>query len=88
MNRLMRAPQIGHPFGSAELIPGDVKMGELVDMLKERGFSVEGEVGLELTESGKTSRATVRFKPREGLLSKLSHIFSVKLDLSLKDLFR
>jgi hypothetical protein len=87
-DRLKRVPEIGHPFGSAELVPGDVKMGELVDMLKERGFSVEGEVGLELTESGRTSRATVRFKPREGLLSKLSHIFSVKMDLSPKDFFK
>jgi len=81
-----RSPEIGHPFGPSELITSTDKLGELVDMLKERGLSTEGEFGLELTESGKASRATVKFKPREGLLSKLSNLISVKIDLSLKDL--
>jgi len=81
-----RSPEIGHPFGPSELIASTAKLGELVDMLKERGLSTEGEFGLELTESGRASRATVKFKPREGFLSKLSNLISVKLDLSLKDL--
>src|SRR3990172_8270711 len=85
---LSRSPKRGHPFGSSELVPSNVKLEELVDVLKERGYSVEGEVGLELTDSGKISRAAVRFKPREGLLSKLSNIFSIKIDLNLKDLFK
>ena len=86
MDWLKRPPEIGHPLGASELVTGNVKLDEIVDTLKERGFAVEGEIGLELTESGKVWRATVRFKPREAFLSKLSNVFSLKVDLSLKDL--
>lgn len=61
---------------------------ELVDSLKDRGLSVEGEVGLELTDEGRVIRSAVRFKPREGFLSKLSNVISVQIDFNLKDLFK
>jgi len=83
---LRRPPDIGHPFGPLELIDRNLQFNEIVDALKDRGFSVEGEVGLELTDSGQISRATVKFKPREGFLSKLSNVVSINIDLNLKDL--
>ena len=85
---LEQSPNIGHPFGPSELVASNMTLDELVNVLKEQGFSVEGEFGLELTDSGKASRATVRFKPREGFLSKLSNVVSVKIDLNLNDLFK
>ena len=61
---------------------------EIVDALKDRGLVIEGDVGLTVTDRGLGTRANVRFKPREGLLSKISNLFSVKVDLSLKDIFK
>jgi hypothetical protein len=61
---------------------------EIVDALKDRGLVIEGDLGLSVTDRGLETRANVRFKPREGLLSKISNLFSVKVDLSLKDIFK
>jgi hypothetical protein len=83
-----KAPSLGHPFGAFELLSGGTPLVDLVDALKDRGLCAEGEIGIELTEKGKNVRAAVRFKPREGLLSKLSNVFSLKVDLSLKDIFK
>lgn len=83
-----RTPSIGHPLGPLELLSPDTKLLDLVEALQDRGLCAEGEVGMELTEQGRTVRGTVRFKPREGLLSKLSNILSIKVDLSLKDIFK
>jgi len=47
---------------------------------------VEGEFGLELTSSGKTIRSSVKFRPKESLISKIINQFSIKIDL--KSLFR
>lgn len=85
---LRRPPEVGHPLGQTELVPSVASLTDVVDSLKERGFSVDGEIGLELTETGKQSRATVKFTPREGFLSKLSRIVSIKVDFNLADLFK
>jgi len=83
---LAQPPELGHPFGEPELTPADVSLAKVVDALQDRGLAVEGEMGMELTPEGKSVRATVRFKPREGFISKLLNRISVSLDL--KDLFR
>ena len=66
----------------------NVDIHDVVETLQESGFLVEGEFGIELTEDGKSVRSTVRFKPKEGLIQKISRIFSVNVDLSLSDLFK
>lgn len=88
INQLTSTPLEGHPFGSLEIIDNKVQIDDLVPALKEMGLLVEGEVGIEVSPEGKKYRATVKFKPREGLISKLSKIFSVKIDFSLRDLFK
>lgn len=83
-----RTPEAGHPFGELEIVEPSVRLNEMVIALQERGLLVEGEAGVEITEKGKSMRAQVRFKPREGLFTRLANVLSVKIDLSLKDLFK
>jgi hypothetical protein len=85
LNELSKAPSIGHPFGPPELTPTDLPIGETIDALQEKGYLVDGEIGIEMTGSAKSIRANIRFKPREGIVSKIANNVSVKLDL--KDLF-
>jgi len=86
VGRLLRVPEVGHPFGPLEVLRPGIEMVHIVDALQERGLVVEGEMGVELTKEGTSVRALVRYKPREGLLARLSRVFSIKADLNLKDL--
>lgn len=95
VNQLLYAPQVGHPFGKSEIVPAEValtnldgSLANIIDSLQERKFLVEGEAGLEITPEGTSIRSTVRYKPRESFLSKLSRIISFKIDVSLKDLLQ
>ncbi len=83
-----RVPSIGHPLGISEIVEPGLDIATTVHALKEQGFVVEGEIGLELSESGRTVRSTVKFSPRESLFSEIARIFHIKVDLSLKDLFK
>jgi len=74
------APEIGHPYGSSEIVSAE-QLPALIDELRQRKLLVEGELGYELTESGKQQRAIVRFKPREGIISKVVNRISVKINL-------
>lgn len=74
------APELGHPYGSSELVNAE-NLPALIDGLRERKLLVEGEIGLELTAEGEQQRATVRFKPREGLISKIINRITVKINL-------
>jgi ribosomal protein S6E (S10) len=74
------APEIGHPYGSSEIVNAS-ELPALIDELQERKLLVEGEFGYELTAEGEQQRATVRFKPREGLISKIINRVTVKVNL-------
>jgi hypothetical protein len=86
LNELSKAPDIGHPFGPAELTPRETAIGETIDALEDKGYLVEGDIGIEMTGAARSVRASIRFKPREGIVSKLVSNVSIKLDL--KDLFK
>jgi hypothetical protein len=88
VDRLRQTPGLGHPFGPLEVIDQPVSLHEVIVALQERGLLVEGEAAFEVTPEGRSVRAKVSFKPREGLVSKLLQRFSLKVDLSLKDLFK
>jgi hypothetical protein len=79
------APEIGHPYSSSEIVNAD-ELPALIDELKERNLLVEGELGYELTAEGEQQRAIVRFKPREGLISKIINRITVKINL--KSIFK
>jgi hypothetical protein len=76
----------GHPFGPNELVPASGSLPTMIDSLRDRGYVMEGERILEVTDTGKSIRETVKFKPRESLVSKIINQFSIKFDL--KDMFK
>jgi len=88
IDHLQVVPNLGHPFGRHEIISKDVSLVDLIDSLKSKDLMVEGDTGIEITEQGKSIRASVKFKPREGFLKKLSNVLSIKLDLNLRDLWK
>jgi hypothetical protein len=88
LEQLRRTPDEGHPFGALEIIDKARELEEVISGLQEKALFTEGELGVEVGPNGRTFRAQVRFKPREGLLAKLSRVFSVKVDLSLKDILQ
>jgi hypothetical protein len=76
-------PRIGHPLGSAEIVSNGDPI-KIVDQLMDRGLVVEGEMGLEVSAEGNSFRATVRFKPREGVLSKVLNKVGITMNVNLK----
>jgi hypothetical protein len=81
LDQLVLAPRIGHPHGEMELIAQGTTLPEVIDALQDRGLVVEGEIGLEVGPGGKQIRSSLKFKPREGLISKVINRFSFSVDL-------
>ncbi len=73
------APQMGHPFGDAEILDGATKFEELVEKLRDSKLIVEGEYGFEISQEGRSVRGNIKFSPREGLVSKIINRISVSL---------
>ena len=74
-----KAPGLGHPFGESELIDKTNDFVGTLAALKEAGYVAEGELGMEVAESGRTVRSTIKVRPREGLLTKLLNRVSVSV---------
>lgn len=83
-SELQRTPSLGHPLGQMEILDPNTSPLEIIDALHDRKLVVEGEYGIEVSDEGKKARMTVKFKPKEGLISKLIGQFSLRVDL--KDL--
>lgn len=86
--RVELASELGHPLAPNELVAMNTKMNELVDELLRKGFLVEGTASMEMSKTGSAVRAEIKYRPREGFLKKLSRVLSMKVDLSLKDVFK
>jgi len=84
--QVTRARKLGHPRGQMEIVPPETRLTELMETLKDLNYLAEGEISYELTPEGEAHRTTVRYRPREGVVSKLLNRISVNIDL--KDLFR
>ena len=82
------APEAGHPLAPNEIVDPRTDILDLVEALREKGLLVEGSTSAEVSQSGHLLRAEVKFRPREGVMEKLSRILSIKLDVSLKDIFK
>lgn len=82
------APDAGHPLARNELVDPGIDVSELLEALGERGLIVEGSSVVEVTPEGRSVRAEVKFRPREGVIEKLSRLLSVKLNINLKDIFK
>jgi hypothetical protein len=61
---------------------------DLIETLSELGYLAEGEHGVEVTPAGQTTRMQLKFRPREGLISKLINRFTVNANISasIKDI--
>lgn len=84
VEHLSTVPNLGHPFGSMEVVDQGLSLLSVVDELQKRKLLVSGEVSLELGEDGERVRSAVRFSPREGLISKLVNRLNVNVDLTTR----
>lgn len=79
---------LGHPLGDTEIVPAITQLPDLIDALSERGYLAEGEHGVEVSPAGQTTRMLLKYRPREGLISKLINRITVNANVSasIKDL--
>jgi hypothetical protein len=56
-------------------------VSEALDALQDRGLLAEGKIGLEVASAGQQVRASLKFKPREGLIPKVIVRYSFSVDL-------
>jgi hypothetical protein len=82
------APAHGHPLGAPELFNSTANLLETLEELKGTGYAADTEIGLDITETGRSIRQNIKIRPREGLINKLSKILSIKVDFSSKDLLK
>lgn len=71
IDQLVRAPDLGHPFGPPEIVDDFGTFTELVQDLQELGLVSIGSKELKITEAGRALRSTIRDQPREALVDKL-----------------
>ena len=82
---LSLSEKLGHPLGTPEVLQSLSGFSDIVELLKDKNMLVDGEFGLELSDAGTSARATVKFRPREGALTKLLQRLNVNLSVSPKD---
>lgn len=86
---LSLAERGGHPLSANAIIPDVADIPDLMDELRAKGLTLEADFESEtLTPDGHKVRSTLKVRPSEGLLEKISKVFSVKFDVSLKDLLK
>ncbi len=51
IDQLVRMPDLGHPFGPAELIPTLYSFTQMIKELQNLGLVKEGELGLDLVDT-------------------------------------
>ena len=83
-----KAPSLGHPFGDMEIITSQSGLVAVLEQMKDIGYVAEGEHGIEMSEQGRTIRSTVKFRPREGFLTKLVNRLNLTASISPKDFVR
>ena len=86
-NGMDLAESQGHELSRNVIVSDVTQLHEIIEELKAIGYAVEGEFSTVLTEEGHAIRNTVKVRPSESLIAKLSRLLSIKVDLSLKDMF-
>lgn len=86
---LTLAERDGHRLSANTIIPDVADIPDIMDELRAKGLTLEADFESEtLTPDGQKIRSTLKVRPAEGLLEKISKVFSVKFDMSLKDLLK
>lgn len=80
------AERDGHVISENSILDTAANLRDIVDEFKGIGLVTEGEMSWELTEDGKTIRNAVKFRPSEGLISRLSKIVAFRVDVNLNKL--
>ncbi len=71
VDAIRNLPADGHPLAAHELIDPDASLDEIIEALIAMGFLVEGELEIiQPTANGGQMRNTVKYRPREGTVSK------------------
>jgi hypothetical protein len=65
------AEKVGHPPSQNALVPSSSSFDEMLDLMKQHNLVIEGTLSVELTADGKAVRNEIKYKPREGFVSKL-----------------
>ena len=71
VDQMVRAPDLGHPFGPPELVKEYDSFTDLIQELQRMELVAMIEGYLTITESGRALRGAVQAQPREALASKL-----------------
>lgn len=71
IDQLVRAPDLGHPFGPTEIVAEYGTFTELIQDLQKLGLVSIGTNELKITEAGREMRSAIRHMPREALVDKL-----------------
>jgi hypothetical protein len=77
-NEIIRAPDLGHPLGEMEIVDKNADMLDVIDALRSRNMLVEGELGLDISDKGKSARCQIKFTPKEGVISRFFSRLSLK----------
>lgn len=77
-----RSPAIGHPHGENEIVGPVRSVLATIDELIARGMMIEGSVGFELGPDGETRRAEVKFKPAEGVATKILNRANINININ------
>ena len=82
------AKRDGHHLSRNAIIHEAASVLDIMEELRSVGLTVEADFESEsLTADGQTLRSKLRVRPSEGLVEKISKIFSIKMDINLKDIF-
>lgn len=71
VDQMVRASDLGHPFGPPELLNDYDSFTNLIQELQQMGLVTTANGQLTITESGHAVRATDQSQPREAVASKL-----------------
>ena len=85
VNVTQQSPVLGHPFGEIEIVKSPTDLIDMLDQLKGLGYVAEGEQGYEISEKGQVVRSTVKYRPREGFITKLLNRMSFSASVTPKD---
>jgi hypothetical protein len=79
---LGKSQELGHPPGQLELLPPDTDVQSILSGLHELGLVVEGELGLSASKEGQEQRLSIKFRPREGWISKMLSAFKLNVNIN------
>jgi len=75
-----RSESLGHRVSGTTLVDDEQSIQNTVHALSEAGYLVEGDIGLEVSPEGRIFRSSVRFRPKESVLSKVLARLNINID--------